>query len=170
MKQRHKNIVLIVGFVLILMLGYRMTIAKTLVLKAEVTQLQTEAKALTNLDQRTSNLEQKERYLDSILAQKNLTNNSLQNNLLSFLTKESDKSGFSISEFKEPHVIVKDNLTQTSYQFTLKGTYKHLEKVLYQLEQRESFGRLVHIDFKKERDHRKGRDFLEVAVIVRTVQ
>lgn len=170
MTQRTKNIVMIIGFVAIFVVGYRLAISKTLELRSDINAMKTQSLAHKNLAQLSVNLEQKERYLDSILKRKNLTNTSLQSNLLAFLTQESEERGFTISAFNEPHVLTADNLTTTSYTFSLRGSYKQLETVLFELEQIENFGSVTHVAFEKKRDHRKRTTFLEVDVIISTVE
>lgn len=169
MDPRTKNILLIIGFCLAMVLSYKLAFSKTFALKERINILEMKTKSLGNTAIIAANLEQREKFVDSILSLNNMKGNSVQNNLLEFLNSKSDSEGFTISDFNEPHTFSQDGATITSYRFTLKGSYDDIEQVLYSLEQEYNFGQIAHVHFEKEKDYRKGKNYLECFVIVESL-
>lgn len=157
---------LVIGFVMVLAICYKGAISKTLFLKGEIERLERENLDLGSLAGLSFNIAERERFADSVLGSNNIKGGSVQNSLLEFLNGRAETDGFSIVEFLEPHRYVEDGVGVTSYRFTLRGSYADMERVIYQLENRYSFGEISHLSFKRERDYRRGRDYLECSVIL----
>lgn len=166
MTQKNKNILFVVGFMLSLFVAYQLAFSKTIDIKEQVNRLEEQNIGSKELAVITASLRQREKNADSILQKNNIKSNSVQNNLLEFLNNSSLKNDFAIADFKEPHTIRDNNLTTTSFQFTIKGSFKELLKVIYNLEQNYNFGSITHVNFEKKRDYRKQRDYLECFVVV----
>ena len=166
MAQKNKNILLLFGLILLFVIGYQMAISKTIALKSSINTMKENNLNVSDLARLSSNLSQREKFADSLLKTKNIKNTSIQNSLLEFLNKESLEKGFSIEAFLEPHISFYNEVKITSYQFKIKGNFNDLDKVLYKLEQEYNLGQISHASFKKKRNFRKGKDFLECTVIV----
>lgn len=167
MAQRNKNILLVIGFVLFLVMAYRLAIYKTFYLKNEINTLKSEQIDPAQISELSGNLELRNQFADSVLKKYNIRNSSIQNSLLEFLNEESILNGISIVQFQEPHVFKVDDVKATSYPFTIEGQYIDIERVLYKLEQQQSFGKVSHVHFEKKRDYRHGKDYLECLIILR---
>jgi hypothetical protein len=166
MTQRNKNILLILGFVAALLIAYQVAFSKTIAVKNEVKSLKEQSISFQDLANLSATLDQREKFADSVLKKNNIKNISIQNNLLEFLNQESTDNDFIISNFSEPHQIVADDTSIISYQFVLEGNFDDLLNVVYKLEQDYNFGKISHLNFKKKRDFRKRKDYLECFVIV----
>ena len=147
-------------------IAYNLAFSKTISLKDRINLMEEKTISLESSVLIAVNLEQRERFVDSILSLNNMKGNSVQNNLLEFLNIKSGSGNFTISDFNEPHTFSENGATTTSYQFTLEGNYNGIEQVLYSLEQEYNFGRIAHVHFEKKKDYRKGKDYLECFVIV----
>lgn len=169
MNPRTKNIILVIGFILSAAIAYNLAFSKTFALRDRINELEMKTKSLGNTAIVAANLEQRERFVDSVLSLNNMKGNSVQNNLLEFLNSKSESGGFTISDFSEPHTFSQDGATITSYRFTLVGSYDEIEQVLYSLEQEYNFGQITHVHFEKKKDYRKGKDYLECFVIVESL-
>lgn len=172
MKQSNKNLLLIVGFIVILGIAYQYSFSKTIQVKEELEDLQLQVyKNSYSLDKQAI-LEKKENYLDSIIIKNRLGGSSLQNNLLKVLNDFSRDLSYRIISFKEPHVQQsKDGTgTVTSFQFVLEGEYKDLEEILYKLEKDYSFGSFSHINFERKKNYRLNKNFLQCSVVVQNVE
>ncbi|MEL6809720.1 MAG: hypothetical protein AAFP76_00100 [Bacteroidota bacterium] len=163
---RNKNIVLIVGFIIVLLLSYRFVLSKTIFLKNEISKLEQHLVSSEDLAHIALQLDQREKFIDSVLQKNNLKHLSIQNNLLEFLNREAREGTFQITQFTEPHRSVENEVTTTSYRFTLRGSFLACEQIIYQLEQAYNFGKITHLKFEKKRDFRKGKDYLECNVII----
>lgn len=171
MKQRTKNIFLVTGFVIMLLIAYQYAITNTLEVKTQLEQIQSQIANNAHFSKNRSNIESQEAYLDSIIGQNRNNQSSSQNNLLSVLNRFSEDLSYRIISFKEPHIqILEDSSQITSYNFVLEGNYKNLEQLLYTLENEYSFGSFSHISFQRKKDYRLNREFLHCEVLIRNME
>jgi len=166
MKQKNKNILLVSGFILALFASYQLAFSKTMEVKNEFNSIKKQLIELKNIDRLSSNLYLREKFVDSVLNKNNFKYLSIQNNLLEFLNEQSIEKKFSIISFKEPHSFIDNDVTITSYQFTMQGGFNSLLGVIYRLEQNYNFGKISHISFEKKRDYKKRKNELQCFVIL----
>ncbi|WP_299223283.1 hypothetical protein [uncultured Aquimarina sp.] len=168
MTQKNKNIALIIGLILVLFIAYQYGFSKTFAVSKKVATLQSQKEAYQSAPAQLATLANKEKQLDEILKKNNVEGNSLQNNILKVLNTLSVNSEFKIIIFEEPHVYVDETSkeTTTTYNFTLQGDYKSLINVVYALEQKYSFGNVIHVSFEKKKNFRTGKSFLQCGVLL----
>ncbi|WP_405567976.1 hypothetical protein [Polaribacter sp. Asnod6-C07] len=160
MTDKQKNTALVIGFLILLFISYQFSIKNTFVLKKRVNELKKEKELLSNANQRILNLQQENRYLDSILAKKEISiENSFQQTLLQKLNTFKKSIPLSIISFNEPHTIEQNNTIVKTYSFEIKGTFSSLLKLLNTLE-RQQLGQLISLDFEKKKNYRKNKEEL----------
>lgn len=170
MKQGTKNILLVLGFISILILAYNYSFSTTFEVKEQLDDLNMQIAENSNSGLSQTDLEGKERFLDSII-KKNNSGNSLQNDLLEVLNKHSKEHDFKIVSFRQPHHYLNEDQTEiTSFQFELEGKYENLEHILHILEKDHSFGSLSHISFEKKKDYKMNKEFLQCRILVQNVK
>ncbi|WP_108804567.1 hypothetical protein [Aquimarina sp. Aq107] len=171
MTQKNKNIVLIIGLLLVLFIAYRYGFAKTFAIHKEVTKLENQKKIYESAPTQLVALANKEKQLDEILKNNNVEGNSLQNNILKVLNTLSSDSNFKIINFEKPHKYIDEDSqkTTTTYNFTLQGDYKSLIHVVYALEQNYSFGNILSVNFEKKKNFRTGNRFLQCKILLQRV-
>ncbi len=168
MTQKNKNIILIVSLILIACIAYRYSVAKTIAIVGEVKKLEHKKKVYQSAPAQLATLINKEKKLNEILKKNNVEGNSVQNNLLKTLNKLSEDIGFMIIAFEEPHSFT-DKTTQkitTTYNFNIQGDYKSFIKVLHALEQKYSYGNVIHVNFEKKKNFRTRKQFLQCQVLL----
>lgn len=167
MKQKNKNIILVVLFVLVCPIIYRYTISKTITLRYKVTELN---ELFSDSEQRQLNiskLRNENYYLDSIISSNNVKFSSVQNQLLGILNQNSKRLNFKIISFKEPHEFVtEDKKKITSFSFKLEGNYKSLERILFIIENDYSLGRIVHTAFEIDENYQSNQKKLQVNTLI----
>ena len=168
MNQKNKNILLIVGLILFWILAYAFGFSKTIDLIAQNDKLQAQKEIHQSAPAQLAALAKKEKQLNEILAKNNVEGSSVQNNLLKTLQNLSSTSDFMVVNFEEPHVSVDEpsNKVTTTYNFTLEGDYKSLLSVVYALEQKYSFGNIVHTGFEKKKNYRTRKNYLQCNVLL----
>ena len=168
MNQKNKNILLIAGLILFWILAYVFGFSKTIDLIAQNDKLQAQKEIHQSAPAQLAALAKKEKQLNEILAKNNVEGSSVQNNLLKTLQNLSSTSDFMVVNFEEPHVSVDEpsNKVTTTYNFTLEGDYKSLLNVVYALEQKYSFGNIVHTDFEKKKNYRTRRNYLQCNILL----
>lgn len=171
MTQKNKNIALIIGLILVLFVAYQYGFAKTFAMCKEVNKLQDQKEAYQSAPTQLAALANKEKQLDEILKKNNVEGNSLQNNILKVLNTLSADSEFTIIAFEEPHSYLDESSqkTSTTYNFTLQGDYTSLIEVVYALEQKYSFGNVIHVSFEKKKNFRTGKSFLQCQVLLQRI-
>ena len=121
MKLKQRNILLGIGFIVMLWLSYQLSFSKTIELKKQVKTLQKEAKIFDNISQKLLDLKQQNSYYDSILASKKISiETSFQNNLLATINTVADSTNIAVVSFLQPHVFDIDNTKTNTYSFNLK--------------------------------------------------
>lgn len=168
MRQKTKNILLVIGFFLIVIIAYRYAIVNTLQLKKEYGMLQKEALVFDNLPTQLSALRHKERYFDSLLTTYQLGESSMQNSMLNTINTYADANQIKVVDFIEPHRIKQQDLTVNTYQFTIEGNYNALLSLVHQLEQHTKFGEIINLNFKKVKNYKTGKHFLQASVLLKS--
>lgn len=167
MTPRNKNILLIVGFAIILLFAYKFSFLKTIEIEQQLEELKTEIKINSQTTFNKEELIAKEFFLDSIIHKEKKNNSSIQNDLLKKLNIYSEDFSFKIITFQEPHIFsTEDHTVTNSFQVTLEGKYKSLEKILFLLESENNFGKITHFNFTRNRNYRLQKDFLQCKIII----
>ena len=168
MSNKSKNIALIVGFLLLIVLSYKLAIAKTFELKGEYEQLKQKELVFKNAPKQLSLLKQKQRHYDSILAKYQLHKGSLQNNLLQTITVFAKAENIKVAGFKEPHLSAQNEMQIKTYQFTLEGNFNAILALIHKLEQQTKFGEIINLHFEKKKNFKSGRHYLQASVLLKS--
>jgi len=168
MNQKNKNILLVFGLVLLVLIAYFFSFSKTIDLNNQLLILEKKKQLYESAPRQLSLLSNKEKNLDQFLQKNNLTGLSLQNNLLEVLNKESVTNDIKIISFNEPHEYkeASKKSTVTTYKFELSGSYNSLIKVLHKLEQEYSFGNITHFEFRTKKNYRTRKSELLCTVLL----
>lgn len=168
MTNKQKNIALILGFVVVLLLCYQFALKNTFEQRRLYKQLQTQELLFKNTPQQLSLLNQKERHYDSLLQKYQLDGSSIQNNLLKTINNYAEVHDVKVISFLEPHVIAQNDLNVKTYDFTLEGDYNTINQFIYQLEQHTKYGEIIHIEFNKKKHYKTGRHYLQARVLLKS--
>lgn len=166
MTYKKRNVIAVLSFFVALIICYLFAISTTLDYKNEYKNL-VENKAMTvNLQNELKSIRVKQKYMDSILSNYEIGNSSLQNGLLTVINTLAKKNNLKIHKFNEPHSYELDNIVVNTYIFSLEGSYNDLIGVIYILEQKKSFGEIIHLGFEKKKNFRSGKFFLRLNVML----
>jgi len=168
MTKKTKNILLVAGFVLTLVICYKLAISKTIEQKQQYTALKQQETLFKNAPKKLSLLKQKEIYYDSLLTNYQLDGSSIQNNLLKTINTFADTNYIKVISFLEPHIIIENDLTIKTYKFILEGNYNAINKLIYQLEQKTKFGEIINLHFEKKKNYRTGKHYLQANILLRS--
>jgi len=168
MTQKTKNIILVVGFLLIVLVAYQYAISNTLQLKSEYKALKQDAVVFDNMPLQLSSLKQREIYYDSLLTKYQLGESSIQNSMLKAINTYAEANKLKVVGFIEPHKIIKNDLTVNTYQFTLEGDYNAIISLIHQLEQKTKFGEVINLNFKKLKNYKTGKYYLKASVLLKS--
>ncbi len=171
MSLKQKNIVLLIGIVILLWAGYLLSFSNTFELKNKYQKLKKEQDLFTNVSQKLTQLKQQNVYYDSILKSKQIsTESSFQNNLLKTITTLADTTSIKVVNFNNPHSFKTDNALINTFTFKLKGSFSKITQLIYQLEQNYKLGKIISVNYEKKKNYRRNSYFLECAVMLQQVQ
>ncbi len=168
MTNKSKNILLIVGFLLVLFLSFKLAISKTINLKKEYHTLKHEELLLKNTPKQLSLLKQKQKYYDSILNKYQIKGSSIQNNLLKAINALANSNELKVVHFLEPHITKNNDLSIKTYQFTIEGDYNNILKLIYHLEQQTKFGEVINLSFEKKKNFRTRKYYLQAHILLKS--
>jgi len=167
---KQKNTILLISFFGVLILGYFLSISETLSIKKNYDNLQQQEQLYANIPKRLQVLVQKERHYDSLLQHYQITETSLQNNLLKTIDRYAIDTNIKIVSFDEPHSVFEKGKTTNSYAFRVSGDFNSILGLAYELEQRSKFGMVKSLEFEKIKSFRTGKTTLEGQFILQLVQ
>ncbi|MDG1697987.1 MAG: hypothetical protein P8H93_03585 [Polaribacter sp.] len=160
MTDKQKNITLIVGFLMLFLISYVFSIQKTIDLKTKLTMLQKEKELMANAKTQIFNLQQKNKHLDAVLQQKELSiKNSFQQLLFNKLNVFKKECSMEVISFNEPHQTIMNQTKLLTYSFKIKGSFIALLKLTNYIE-RQQLGTLTSVNFEKKRNYRRNKEEL----------
>ena len=168
MTNKNKNIALVIGFIIILILCYKLAISNTVMLKNQFNELKQQEVLFKNAPKQLSLLKQKQNHYNGLLKKHQLDGSSIQNNLLKTINSYSKTNGLKVIEFLEPHNTIKEDIVIKTYRFTLEGNYNAILGLIHKLEQDTKFGEIKSLYFKKEKNYRTGKHFLQAKIFLRS--
>lgn len=168
MTNKTKNILLVAGFIISLILCYHLAISNTLVLKKEYNDLKEEELLFKNTPKKLPLLKQKETYYDSLLSKYQIQDGSIQNNLLKSINTFTSNNSLKVIGFLEPHIFKANDLNIKTYQFTIEGNYNSILKLIYHLEQQTKFGEIINLHFEKKKNFKSGKHYLQAHVLLKS--
>lgn len=170
MNSRTKNLLVILAIVVAFILCYMFAFSNTLALKGEYEKLSEEQRLYDNAPEQLAVLLKKQVYYDSILQKMNLGDTSIQNNLLRVLNIEAEKHKLKVVDFNTPHKAEINGNQLNTFDLKLEGNFTDLLKTIHTIEQKNSFGEVVHLHFQKNRNYRTRKDFLTARVFIQNIE
>ncbi|MBL4568343.1 MAG: hypothetical protein JKY69_01295 [Flavobacteriaceae bacterium] len=169
MNYKHKNRLLVIGFIVMLVVAYKLAIQKTVESKSMLLSMTNEKELLRNASNSMSLLKQQDIYLDSLLKSYDISSNSsFQQVLLQKITRFSKENKLQIIAFNEPHTFVSNGTKLSTYAVEVKGYFIPLLQLVQFLEQQQ-LGELVSIHFEKKKNYRINRNFLTCKLLLQKV-
>ncbi len=168
MSNKTKNIVLIIGFLLSLLICYKYAVKNTIDYKNKHTNLKQQEQLFVNTPKQLSILKQKKKHFDSILSKYQLDGTSIQNNLLKTINSFAQANSIKVTSFIEPHITIQNDLTVKTYVFTLEGSYNSILRLIHQLEQQTKYGEIINLHFEKKKNFKTGRNYLQARVLLKS--
>jgi len=168
MKSKQRLIILLIGILVTALICYQIAISKTVTLKEQYTHLKQQEVLFKNTPKQLTLVKKKQQYYNSILTKYQLNGSSIQNSLLQNITVFAKKNQLKVIDFTEPHLSKKNEVTIKTYQFTLEGEYNKILSLIHRLEQETKFGEIINLHFKKEKNYRTGKHYLQTKVLLKS--
>lgn len=166
----NKNKYLALSIILMLLLSYYLAIDKTLLLRRESIRLEKQSEQYSNIPKKLNLLLQKNKYYDSVLDGMDFNDTSIQNNLIRTINQTAKSHDVKVMDFNQPHEYQIGETTEFTYSFNLNGNFIDILNVLYKIEEKGSFGNIVHLDFEKTRDYKTNKSSLNATALIQQVK
>jgi len=166
MSSKTRNMILVAGFLLACILCYVFAFSKTFDARTSFKELEKQETLFEDIPKQFSLLNQKMQYYDSLLHRYQLTETSIQNNLLKTINRKATELNIKVVQFNEPHVFSTGERSKNTYGFTLEGDFANLISVLHHLEQNTKYGEVLNMHFVKEKNHRRGTYYLQLHILL----
>lgn len=167
MSLKHKNSVLLIGFILLSWVCYKIPIKQTINAKRDCTLLKQEQSLFSDIPQQVVLLNTEKKYLDSILNKYQFSSdNSFQSNLLHTVTSFTLAHHLSVVTFEEPHQFMKEETKLNTFSFSIRGNFSNSLKLIYELEQVKKFGKILTVNFERKKNYRTNKKYLEATILL----
>ena len=171
MSLKQKNIALLIGFILVFFICYKIPIKQTMIAKKEYKELLKQQQLFINVPQQLATLNTEQLYLDSVLTKYQFaTEKSFQSNLLYAITTFSKEHKLKVVTFEEPHYFKKGDVTLTTFSFSVRGNFNNTLSLLHELEQIKKLGLIHSVNFEKKKNYRTNNDYLETTFLLQRVE
>jgi hypothetical protein len=167
MKIDKKNIALLAGFVLTLILAYQLSISKTFDTRRKFLELQEQTKMQSGITSEIAYLKQQNEYYEKELEKNQISiGSSFQSNLLKIINSFASTNNLQITSFHEPHVFKQQESVTKTYRFSVKGDFSTILRLVHSIEQYGNYGNIVSLDFKKKKNYKSNKEYLECGVLL----
>lgn len=171
MNSKQKNILLIVVILFFLVLSYIFGVSKTLAERKAYKELLEQEKFVVEIPKLLSTQSKQEKNLDSILSSMNLSSNSIENDLLRLLNVESKVNNVRTYDFNEAHIFSNDSIGELlTFPFVLEGDYNGILKTVYEIEHKNNFGEIIHLNLEKKKNYKTRKEFLTATVFLQRIE
>jgi len=158
MKLDRKNKTLLLGAVIVLYICYKYAISNTLFYYSEYGALKEKLTQNNISPSHLTQLKKKEFELDRLLSKYSVGNGNFQNSLLTHINKNCRKYNLRVVGFEEPYIFTNYNITSSTYQFTVEGSFNGSLLLLNSIENASTFGVIQHVDFNKKRNYKNNSE------------
>ena len=171
MHLNKKNIVLLFGLILLLWISYIFSFSKSFEIRNKYRTLSKEKEILKSIPNQIIKLKKENIYLDSLLAKNKLSSeSSFQNNLLQHISSYAKENNLKIVSFNSPHIFYRNEGRMKTFSFSIKGNYTTITKLIYNLEQKNKFGKIISIDFERKKNYRLNRNYLVCEILLQRIE
>ena len=167
MKLNKNNKLLLLGLVLTLYICYAFAFSNTIEYYNEYSSKAELVESAINNPEVLQQLAIKEKQLDAVLEEYSISEGeSFQNELLKKVSALSAHNHLKVIDFKEPHIIVENEIKKSSYRFTLQGSFNGIMLLINAIENDATLGFVEHISFIKNRNYRTNTYYLTGEIIL----
>ena len=166
---RRKTYLLLSGFVLFLLLGYRFSFADTFRLASSIQDKETKIKWLREKEKELPSLQKKVREFD--LACVGNDSLSVRDQLTAHISAFAEEHDCLVTEIPTNSEYRRENLRVKTNTFTLKGNFADLSTLLYKLETDYRYlSKVVSARYYTVHDHQSRRKYLYLTIITQSFE
>lgn len=166
--QNNKYLALV--FIISSLIIYKLSLVKSWNLRQDIKTLDNEIATNQREIAQFGLIQQKKIAYDTILSKLEIYNNlNLSNYIFENIQSICDSNSVKIASYQKPHEIqISEQNVQTSYIFSLKGSFKSMLKSINEIEI-QSLGSIIHLNFEKVKNYKTDKFELNCDVILQVI-
>ena len=167
---KQKNLLLLAGSLLFLMLAYRLSLSKTVGLFREINMLEEQLNQLDQAPQQLADLNATLSELERYFTSDNGEDGNREHQLLETVSSYCAGNGIVLREFPQPiRTESQDYVIETNI-LLVEGIYKKLLYLVYELEQKHTFGKIASLQFETKKELKTGQKKLMARVFIQNIK
>jgi len=169
MTYKKKNIILLVGFILLLILSWNLAMVETFNLKNQIQMVNKELRSAENAPLQIAQLN---RELNQIQGNSKLLYSSvlqMREALLSELVQLTSKHRVNLKSFPEYFIQEKEDFELTTSPIILEGSFKNLLQLMDEFEKSNTSGKVSSALFRVEESRRSGKRTLYLTLYIQSI-
>lgn len=168
-KYQNRLLLVVLGSIIILLLAWNGAFKKTIVAYSNVRELKNNLNSMEQNSQKKQQLQIEISQLNSVLGigEDKMKTEAVFEELVK-LCKAIEN--IRIINFPDIHQMEINGYRVTTIFAVFEGSYADLLMLVYQLERNKKTGRLVSIDFKKNKDIKKAKEFLGLTILLQNYE
>ena len=165
MNYQQKNMLLIIGSLLLAFIAYQFSFSKTLNAASQNKQLQQKLIEAKSANQRIQQLEQQLATLDGNVRTEGYNPEVLFRAISQFCTQNDLK----VLTFPQANNLENGNYEMITNEVEISGAYQDIVQLAYLIEQGKKLGRLASLSFKKEKNLRTKTTILKGKLYIQNI-
>lgn len=169
MSYKKKNILLIIGTLVAVVLMYLLAIEKTIDYKKQLKLLETERENLQHVANKLNSLKKQSILLDSTLLKENISvTNSFQQILLKKINGFKTDESLELMEFNNPIIVQDAGVKAVLYPLIVKGNFNSLLAFLNYLEN-QGLAEVKNCKFIKKKNYSTRKEHLQLELYLKKI-
>lgn len=166
---KQKNKYLLFAALASLILVYMLALRNTLVLYQENSKLEVFVNSHKSSEQKYADLKLRSEQINSQVKKYFADSATHDENLIKVVSELCHSEGVLLKEMPLIEKTKQGNYAIYTNRLVLEGGYHSLLKVLHQLENRQSVGRIASVQYKTYTDHKKKKEVLTLLLHIQTI-
>ncbi|HIA11325.1 MAG TPA: hypothetical protein EYN69_04525 [Flavobacteriales bacterium] len=167
---KKKNIILTVTAVIFLFLSYELAFEKTMAVNNSCSELEKQLELAVNAPGQIALLQSKLQSIERVIGSQTDSGIDPQQQLLEFVSNYCESEKITLVEFPKPLSHAADDYSIETNIFIVKGNFVKILKLVYELEQSQSVGKIVSVDYKSKKNLRTKRLELKATIFLQNIK
>ena len=163
-----KNRLLVSAFIVMLVISYEFAVSKTIDMSNECNKIEQQITTAGDSPEQIKQLEKEKQHLYEMMG-KEISNNELQQSLLSAVTNYCNDRGTTLEYFPKPIISNNGNLNLETNIFTVEGSFNKLLQFQYLLERKYKMGKIASVLYKAKRNYDTKKYTLIITIYIQNL-
>lgn len=169
MSYRKKNIILIIGVLVLFWLSWNLALVETIELEEKVSHMELELESIKNAPEEINRLKMEIDKVNHQSEKLHLSIMEMRKNLLLQVSTLADKYSLSLNSFPDYYVQSVENIELTTSPVVLSGEFKGMIQLIYDFEKNTKVGKISSASFEIKVSPRTKKRTLSLTLYVQSI-